>query len=322
MASTSAIDLHSAPYVTPPTVPGDGVAAFDRMAAPRVVLDVATIGYLAAAAGFGGRVHSVFAHACNLMCGDTLLTIAAWRVGDGPTMLRLADGAVPDLRAAFDVGDRVVWHRDILRSAAVELRLRRVQIWRPAAPRRVLTPARIDARLLAVAASLAQCQRGRSSILVADGAPTVAALRDACRTFDVESAVRHAARLVGWGEGLTPAGDDFLIGLLAGLDPFVDGDDRPGRMRDAIAILVASCAQRTTPIAAHYLKLAAGGHYNEPLVGLRNALLAEDDWQVVDQVLRRAIAIGASSGADTVRGLLAGLAAWLPPSNNASGETH
>ena len=64
--------------------------------------------------------------------------------------------------------------------------------------------------------------------------------------------------------------------------------------------------RRTTPIAAHYLKLAAGGHYNEPLVGLRNALLAEDDRHVVDAALRRVLAIGASSGADTARGLAGG----------------
>jgi hypothetical protein len=123
---------------------------------------------------------------------------------------------------------------------------------------------------------------------------------------------------VGWGEGLTPAGDDFLIGLLAGLDAFVADDDRRGRVRGAIAALVTSCARRTTPIAAHYLKLAAAGHYNEPLVALRNAVLAEDDWYAVDGALGRALAIGASSGADTVRGLLAGLAVWLPASTSAA----
>ena len=89
-------------------------------------------------------------------------------------------------------------------------------------------------------------------------------------------------------------------------------------MLGAIAAAVTSCAQRTTPIAAHYLKLAAGGHYNEPLVGLRNALLAEHDRHVIDAALRRALAIGASSGADTAHGLLAGLAAWSPSSTNAA----
>ncbi len=136
--------------------------------------------------------------------------------------------------------------------------------------------------------------------------------------------MRHAARLIGWGEGLTPAGDDFLVGLLAGLDAFVEGDERRGRMRGAIAATVTSCRRRTTPIAAHYLTLAAGGHYNEPLVDLRNALLAEDDRHVVDAALRRVLAIGASSGADTARGLLAGLTAgrvlWLAKCSSSHGS--
>ncbi|MEP7309900.1 MAG: DUF2877 domain-containing protein [Acidobacteriota bacterium] len=319
--STAAIHPHSAPSLPQPVVPVEGVAACGRVPevpAPGVVLDVATIGYLVLAEGFGGRVHSVFASACNLLGGDMLLTIAAWHVGDGPATLRLAGSATLDLRAVFDVGESVGSHGGVLRAGRVELSLRRVQVWRPVAPACPLPPERIDVRLQAVAASLAQCDRGQSSILGSDGAATVAALRDACRTLDVESAVRHATRLVGWGEGLTPAGDDFLIGLLAGLDAFVAGDDRRGRMRGAIAALVTLCARRTTPIAAHYLKLAAGGHYNEPLVGLRNALLAEDDRHAVDAALHRALAIGASSGADTARGLLAGLNVWLPPYTGAA----
>ena len=294
-----------------PVVPRDGrVASGDRARAPRVILDLAAIGYLVPAAAFMGRVHSVFAGACNVRCNDTLLTIAAYRAGDGPATLRLADGAAPDLRVAFDAGESVRCHGGVLRSGRIELRLRKVRVWRPVEPTCLPTPARIDARLGDVAASLARCRHAQSSILGREGATTAAALRDACRTLDVESAMRHAARLIGWGEGLTPAGDDFLVGLLAGLDALVEGDERRGRMRGAIAATVRSCAGRTTPIAAHYLKLAAGGHYNEPLLGLRNALLAAADRHVIDAALRRALAIGASSGADTARGLLAGLAAW------------
>jgi hypothetical protein len=275
-----------------------------------VILDVATIGYLVPPAGFVGHVHSVFAAACNVRCHDTLVTIAACRLGDGPAMLRLTDDAPPDLRRLLTVGETVGGHDGVLRSAHVELRLRQARVWRPAPPMRPLTPERIEARLRHAAASLAQCRDSHSTILGREGATTVAALRDACRTLDVEPAMRHAVRLIGWGEGLTPAGDDFLVGLLAGLDAWVEGDERRGRVRAAIAAAVTSGARRTTPIAAHYLKLAAGSHYNEPLVGLRHALLAEDDGRFVDAALRRALAIGASSGADTTHGLLAGLAAW------------
>ena len=42
-----------------------------------------------------------------------------------------------------------------------------------------------------------------------------ARVEQACRDGHFERALLDAVRLIGWGEGLTPAGDDFLVGLLA-----------------------------------------------------------------------------------------------------------
>jgi len=150
------------------------------------------------------------------------------------------------------------------------------------------------------------------SVIDGEGASVVRALRDACRALDDEHATRQIDCLIGWGEGLTPAGDDFLIGLTAGLDALVRGDEGRRRFRSALAAALAGRTHRTTPIAAHYLRLAAGGHYTEPLIRLRHALLCEESGDVVDPALQRALAVGATSGADTVDGLLAGLFAWLP----------
>jgi len=68
--------------------------------------------------------------------------------------------------------------------------------------------------------------------------------------------------------------------------------------------------RRTTPIAAHYLRLAAQGHFNADVRNLRDALLCEHDLGCVEGVLDAALAVGATSGADMVTGLLAGIAAW------------
>ena len=119
-------------------------------------------------------------------------------------------------------------------------------------------------------------------MLDAAGAPVIAALGAACRALDCERAARAVDRLIGWGEGLTPAGDDFLVGLAAGLDALVRGDERRRRFQSALAEAVASRSERTTPIAAHCLRLAAGGHYPEPLLDLRNALLCASDDGAVD----------------------------------------
>ncbi len=66
-------------------------------------------------------------------------------------------------------------------------------------------------------------------------------------------------------------------------------------------------------VTAHYLRMVASGHFTEPLLSLRDALLSQADESRLDALLERAIAVGATCGADTVAGLLAGLTAWISP---------
>lgn len=274
----------------------------------RVALAVESIGYLVPRIEFIGRVHSAFAQACNLVCDDELLTIAASAIGDGPATLRLARRAPTDLRELFDVGERIDCRQGVVRTRRAQLRLLQARVWCPAEPGPSLGRARIEAHLRNAQTCLAQRRGSAPSVI--DGA--AAALGEACRALDRERAVRHVDHLVGWGEGLTPAGDDFLVGLLAGLDALLDGVEARRQFRSALAAAVAARTSRTTPVAAHYLRLAGARHYSAPLVDLRAALLCEDDPDVVEVALAATLAIGATSGADTVAGLLAGLNAWLP----------
>ena len=280
--------------------------------ARRAALAVESIGYLVPRTDLSGRVHSVFAQACNLACGDTLLTLCVADAGDGPATLRLARGAPNDLRELFDVGERIHCRQGRARTRRTELSLSNASVWRPAEPGRSLSSWRIEANLRNARLRLAQRWVTRASVIDGEAAPVAAALRDACRDLDDERAARHVDTLIGWGEGLTPAGDDFLLGLIAGLEALVHDDAGRRRFHGALAAMLTSRTQRTTPIAAHYLRLAAAGHYTAPLIVLRTALLCEDNKDVVDRTLQSALAVGATSGADTVSGLLAGLLAWLP----------
>ena len=251
----------------------------------RTVLAVGSIGYLVPGDDFTGRIHSVFAQACNIACHGTLLTLGAFGAADGPTTLRLARGAAHDLRGLFDVGEVVRCRQPRALTGRTELEWMHAGVWRPAPLGRLLPRRRIDAHLRHAGLRLAQRRSTHTSVIDGEGAWVVSALRCACRALDSGQAVRHVARLVGWGEGLTPAGDDFLIGLMAGLDALVRDDPRRREFRRALAAALEASTQRTTPIAAHYLRLAAGGHYIEPLIRLRNALLCEDDGAVLDQAL-------------------------------------
>ena len=290
-------------------------AGSGRDGTARIVLRVDRVGYLVPPARFAGRVHSVHARACNVAAQGTLLTLCTPGAANGPLTLRLAGGGPDDLRQLLDAGELVEVRPGALRTRRLDLRWAQAAIWRPdeprtLLPRTLLSGARIDARLSAAAACLVRFRGLRSSVLDGAAAPVTVALQQACRSLEPGEAARQVERLIGWGEGLTPSGDDFLVGLLAGLQALVRADPRRRSFLDALATAIVRGTVRTTPVAAHYLRLAAAGDFTEPVVVLRHALLAGPDHDDVDRALRIALAVGATSGADTVSGLLAGLSAW------------
>jgi len=274
------------------------------------------VGYLVPAADFEGTVHSTFARACNIACGATLLTVAVDELADGPTTIKLAPGAVPDLRGLFRTGERLRCRNRIASAADVELSFAGAVIWRPAPPlpagsRRLGSNlGRLKAKLRFAGAAVKHRRLAHSSVLDREAAPVLRALADATRSLDAGEATAVLDRLVGWGEGLTPAGDDFIVGWYASLEVLADNRDDRFRFLRALSGAIVQRTGRTTPIAAHCLRLAAHGHFNDDVVGLRNAFLGSSDCATFEAALHRALDAGATSGADLVTGIIAGLDAW------------
>ena len=123
-------------------------------------------------------------------------------------------------------------------------------------------------------------------------------------------AMRHAAaRLVGLGQGLTPAGDDFLCGFLA-----AGWCRRPAGL--ACAPLLATFAEvvrellgQTTEISASFLRDAIAGRISRPLAALAEACSGAPGSDL-DAALLRLAAVGHSSGLDAATGFFYGAAVW------------
>jgi len=99
--------------------------------------------------------------------------------------------------------------------------------------------------------------------------------------------------LVGLGSGLTPSGDDFLIGALAMLDALGQTN-----MHAQLGEAVAAALERTSPLSASFLRAAAAGHVGENLHVMIAALIAGD----VDAAVAAAARIGHTSGWDALAG--------------------
>jgi hypothetical protein len=131
--------------------------------------------------------------------------------------------------------------------------------------------------------------RGRELVAALDE-PSPAAARSA------------AARLAGLGEGSTPAGDDYLMGVLHALW----AADLPARAW--AGDLVAACAGRTTAASAAWLEAAARGKAGQRWVDLLAALAAGDP-EATRDAARAVRSLGHTSGAFSLRGFLDAAAA-------------
>ena len=124
---------------------------------------------------------------------------------------------------------------------------------------------------------------------------------EALRLGDVAAAMAPTVGLMGLGVGLTPSGDDYLVGLLAGMEAT---DDPP---RHGLAAVIAGHAPlRTTAIGAAALGQASRGAFAERLHDVLVALARGRPDQLAAPI-ERAMTYGATSGSDTLVGLFAAL---------------
>jgi hypothetical protein len=278
---------------------------------------------------FDGQVHSVFDSAANLSLADAgLVTLLAARSGNLPRGARLdtppgfsfEQHLRPGLAAtcregilhfsgstfAADLRPAQVWQSD-LKTLAVDLsRPAVVAVWRIALAELRQHP---GAWAGIAGATFDLDAAGAPSGLVRAARGPIHALTEAARHLDVAKSAGAAGKLVGLGPGLTPSGDDFLVGFMAGL--WTTSADHPRRMgfTDHLGLEVSRFAKRTTDISRAFLLDAARGQASEPLTALATAI--RDGIGVnVSGVAKMALGVGSASGADGVAGLLAGLSVW------------
>lgn len=129
-----------------------------------------------------------------------------------------------------------------------------------------------------------------------------AAFADILQGGDSHALAAAVRSLMGLGPGLTPSGDDFLVGLLCGWR--VAGFDGPvvGAVREA----TLASLDATGLTSGHYLKHACRGRFAAVLVAVA-AGLARGNPATTLNAARWCLQFGATSGYDSLRGILCAL---------------
>jgi hypothetical protein len=133
----------------------------------------------------------------------------------------------------------------------------------------------------------------------------VTAVQQPIAAGDIERVCAGARGLIGLGPGLTPSGDDFLVGCLRGLW-LMSHDEAATRDTFArlSARLLSELKARTTQVGAEFIRYALEGSFAEVLDHAAQALVAPAHPPLVTAAIGRLLAQGHTSGADTMHGLL------------------
>ena len=139
------------------------------------------------------------------------------------------------------------------------------------------------------------------------GLRAVRALGRGLAERDALACADAAWRLIGLGEGLTPSGDDCVVGALALIHRLApEWLAANEALRDRLA---TAAMTRTTDVARDFLLEALEGRFAERV---RDLVIASSD-EGATRAARELLGMGATSGADTLYGIrLAGRALVRP----------
>lgn len=283
-----------------------------------------------------GVVHSIFQRAINIACSNTIVSITSDELQRTPVAMRLSRHAMQYLVRLVTCGMDVSIEKERFSFPAwnCTISLPETEAWEPRPDIKRynwnrMTVAQHTAQLIEflIAINIREGLGGLladwetndrttdelcghpSTLLQKMALPLLRLLMRASWQHDRGGIERAVQGLAGLGPGLTPSGDDVLVGFAAVMFLLSEQLSADSVSRCYIAEMIADIAcPRTTLLSGSFLVCAARGEVSESLhhvlLGLRLPL---EESETVVKAAERVLDFGATSGSDTLVGVLAGL---------------
>jgi len=244
---------------------------------------------------FEGWVLGRFERAINLAdAGGWVIALTSPELGQGSFSVVVA--ASSDFFNEFAVGQQVRADQDGLTVGRWYLDWSTAAIWEPklAPPSQ---PLQLDAAIIQLLKPYthwpdpAEVNTALRQRLGQAAAQFTQAITD--HQTDARRVAQAAALLAGLGNGLTPAGDDYLVGAMAAL--WLDN------LKPLLPEIAKAAVTQTTTLSAAFLRAAARGEFMEPWHNLAQSLSA-GDVKSLSLALTQVAHFGASSGRDALAG--------------------
>jgi len=264
----------------------------------------------------------IFKPASNLINAEgQILSMVNPQIGNGPFSLVID---IHDFTSLFERDSKIIVDAFSVFVGSLVIDVSEAEVWQPQLDwEQIRADPKAVARYASTIQEILQQEAPRDSIalfvigqttqssmnrlLLRKGQLGVETMNGALQSLE-SSKLKQAARiLAGLGPGLTPAGDDFLAGIMHALWALL-----PAEQARSVSTLMADVAiPRTASISANWLGAAARGEAGESWHDLFDAMLANQREQVEAAILH-ILPTGHTSGADTLAGFLQTLEVFNP----------
>lgn len=259
-------------------------------------------------------VHSVFTRTINIIVEDQLYTIASNQLDNAPATLVIEIDNFNSYR--FSPKDRVHIRNEKLElSNKLSIDLRTAHFWKEEMPSFPIKKDNLNKNLLyaktfVLELGKADWLRKKTEYLTPFQKEMGSMLRE--RTIGLITnfgrgtlieQVKRASGLIGLGQGLTPSGDDFLVGLMLAFSTLDEDTFDKKKWASQVANI---SKEKTNIISYSALKYAAIGETRESIYSLIQALFTGTE-DVVERELLHVLKIGSSSGTEITWGIVNGL---------------
>jgi Protein of unknown function (DUF2877) len=262
--------------------------------------------------GFAGVVAATHARACLIaLTNNWLVTLVTSEIGGLPNGITVDTPNGFSFERSVSVGARAAVRGGMLRvDDGFCIDLRAARPWRSHLDELTFNLAREPVQLAWDTAWSALRAHGTFAPLVRRGGAAITRMFEATRDFDSACARQAMSALIGLGEGSTPAGDDYLVGHFVGLWSCASADGVRQRFVADLGESLREMASHTNRVSRVYLEAAVEGEVSERLTTLVCRIAAGAGEEPVAVAAAAALAVGHSSGACAVLGLLLASAAW------------
>lgn len=259
------------------------------------------------------RVLHVFEDVCNLINEEgEVLSVVAQKIGDGPFNL-VVEGDIL-FSDHLNAESKISIQSNRLTLENLDIKIDQAELWSPHPNWAILYAKRNN--ILNQVTSLPKWKTfikqeiaASQSVLLARVPGTVQAmtqfmdsLPSAIVNADLPKSIDSAKQLAGLGQGLTPSGDDFILGALLAawiIHP-------RGTARVLAEEITNAAMPLTTSLSAAWLRSAGRGEAGILWHNFFNALLANDPADIQFHIAQL-LSVGHTSGADAFAGFISTL---------------